>query len=261
MILAILVLPCVWFILHLILRSPSLVEPFVISHRGAAAFAPENTLAGVSEAVNQGAEFVEVDVQRSADGVLVIMHDRTVDRTTDGTGEIQGLSWEELQSLDAGAHFSQKYAGEPIPTLDSVLGLVAGESITLVLEAKNPELYPGIEHEIADHLEKANLADQTVVVSFGHDWLERFHKVSPETPLGKLYVWMGSPGQASGVRLVDVHWLSVVLDPTLVRRAHQRGYQVVVWTVNNDALMRLLLWLGVDGITTDRPDLWSKVTS
>lgn len=254
------VLLVVWLTLHLVLRSQPIAEPFIISHRGAAAYAPENTLTGVSEAVNRGAQFVEIDVQRSADGVLVVMHDRTVDRTTNGTGEIRELTWEELRALDAGEHFAQEFTGEPIPTLESVLELVARARINLVLEAKNPRLYPGMEHQIADHLQRFNLEDHVIVVSFDHDWLSRFHQIAPAVSLGKLYVWAGSLQKAPEADFVDVHWLSVILDPTLVRRAHHRGYQVAVWTVNSVWCMKLLLWLGVDGITTDRPDLGSEVT-
>lgn len=233
--------------------------PFMISHRGAAAFAPENTLAGVAEAIRQGARFVEVDVQRSADGVLVLIHDSTVDRTTDGTGEVGQLTWGEMQGLDAGSHFSPGFAGEPIPTLESLLESTAGRDVILILEAKDPQRYPGIERQLAEMLRRFKAQERAIVISFDHGWLCRFYDVAPEVPLGGLWVWMGSLRYLPPLRLVDVHWASAIADPTLVSRAHRRGYEVVVWTVNSAWRMKLLLWLGVDGITTDRPNLWSQV--
>ena len=254
-----LVLPLSWLVLHLVLRSESLREPFMISHRGARALAPENTLAGVSEAIDRGAVFIEVDVQRTADGVLVVIHDNTVDRTTEGTGRIGALTYDEMRSLDAGSHFSTEFAGEPVPALDAILELVAAKQVTLVLEAKSPELYPGIEQQIAEALQRFEVEDRVIVISFDHDWLERFHEAAPQVRLGKLWVWMGRSEPLPMTSLVDVYWLSVIADPTLVKRAHAQGYEVVVWTVNDPWVMKLLLWLGVDGITTDRPDLWPEV--
>jgi len=247
------------FILYLVLRSRPLRGPFMVSHRGARALAPENTLAGVSGAIDRGAVFIEVDVQRSADGVLVVIHDNTVDRTTDGTGKVGELTYDEIGRLDAGSHFSTEFAGEPIPTLDAILELVAAKQVTLVLEAKSPELYPGIEQQIAEALQRFEVQDRVIVISFDHDWLERFHEAAPQVRLGELWTWMRRSRPLPMTRLVDVYWPSVIVDPTLVKRAHAQGYEVVVWTVNNPWAMKLLLWLGVDGITTDRPDLWPKL--
>ena len=247
------------FILYLVLRSRPLREPFMISHRGARALAPENTLAGVSEAIDRGAVFIEVDVQRTADGVLVMIHDNTVDRTSDGIGKVGELTYGEIGRLDAGSHFSTEFAGEPIPTLDAILELVAAKQVTLVLEAKSPELYPGIEQQIAQALQRFEVQDRVIVISFDHEWLERFHEAAPQVRLGELWVWMGRSKSLPMTGLVDVYWPSVIVDPTLVKRAHAQGYEVVVWTVNDTWVMKLLLWLGVDGITTDRPDLWPEV--
>ena len=121
-----------------LINSQYIENPIMISHRGAAGLAPENTLASIREAIGQGAQFIEVDVQRSADGVLVLMHDRTVNRTTDGRGTIRELTWDEISELDAGSSFSPEFTGEPVPSLDSVLGLIRKSPVNLVLEAKNP---------------------------------------------------------------------------------------------------------------------------
>lgn len=248
-----------WLALRLTLRSRPVEAPFMLSHRGAAALSPENTIAGVSEGIRQGAEFIEVDVRRSADGALILMHDWNVARTTDGTGSIGELTWDEIGRLDAGSYFSPEFVGEPVPTLDSVLELMAQRDITLVVEAKDPRRYPGIEQQIAGSLRGFEASDRVVVVSFDHGWLREFHMIAPDIPLGEIWIWLGRSRENAPIELVCVHWASVLVDPTLISRAHSHGHKVVAWTVDTAWCMRLLLWLGVDGITTNRPDLWTTV--
>ena len=233
----------------------------VISHRGAAGLAPENTLAALREAINQGAGLIEIDVHRTADGVLVLMHDETVDRTTEGAGAVRELTWDEINKLDAGSHFSPEFAGESVPSLDSALELIAEWPVTLVLEVKNPHLYPGIEQQILETMRRFDASDRVIVMSFDHGWLERFKKseLASDITIG-LISWLPcNMAQIPSTRMVSVYWPSVLLPPTSVRRIHNQGYQVWVWTVNHTRLMRLLMWLGVDGIVTDRPDRWPEV--
>lgn len=245
-----------WLGAHLLLRLGSRSSPIAISHRGAAGLAPENTLVSIRRAVEVGARWIEIDVQRSADGVLVVMHDARVDRTTDGAGAIAGMTWEQIHRLDAGSSFASGFAGEPVPSLDGVLEALAGWPGTLVLEGKDPDRYPGIERDLVETLDRFGVTDRVIVVSFDHGWLSRFHRLAPEVPIGRLGLWM-SPGLAEPrADFIGVYWLSVILDPTLLARAHARGEDVWVWTVNDPRLMSLLRWLGVDGITTDHPERW-----
>jgi glycerophosphoryl diester phosphodiesterase len=246
-----LLLLALWIGAHLLLRTPPRRPPYGISHRGAAAFAPENTLAGIREAIARGASHVEIDVQRTADGALVVLHDERVDRTTDGHGAVGELTLAELRALDAGK-------GERIPTLDEVLDLVAAAPIELVLEAKHPARYPGIDAQIAAALGRTDLEGRVLVISFDRRWLRRFHQVAPGIDLGDLYVWKGPWEGERVARLVGVFWGSVLADPTLIWRAHRRGYEVGAWTIDRAWCMRLLLWLGVDAVTTNRPDLWAR---
>jgi len=249
-----------WLILHLVLRSQAITEPYVVAHRGGAGLAPENTLAAVSEAIDRGVKSIEVDVQRTSDGVLVIVHDTTVERTTNGKGIVGELTWEEISHLDAGSHFSPKFAGERIPTLDNILEMTTEKSVTLFLEAKSPKNYHGIEMQIAEAIQRLEAKDQVVVISFDHEWLKRFEETAPDMRLGWLSLWMGKTPQSLKCTIADVCWISIIIDPTLVTRLHDKDYEVVVWTVNAPWLMKVMLWLGVDGITTDRPDLWAEVT-
>jgi glycerophosphoryl diester phosphodiesterase len=244
-----------WGALHVLLRSQPLEGTVMISHRGMAGSAPENTLAAIDEAIRRGAQFVEIDIRRSADGVIVLMHDQAVDRTTNGQGRVGELAWDEISTLDAGSHFSPTFAGEPVPTLDDVLTLLQTSSITLVLEVKQPDRYPGIALQVAEKLQQFDLGTRVVVVSFDHDWLDKFGSLMPDVPVGYLQVGACIRRQMPGDSLVDVHWISVLVDPTLIWRMHRRGHRVWAWTVNDVRLARLLTWLGVDGITTDHPDM------
>jgi glycerophosphoryl diester phosphodiesterase len=247
-----------WGGLLVLLRSDPLERPALICHRGLAGWAPENTLAAMREAISRGAQFAEVDVRRSVDGVIVLMHDETVDRTTDGQGRVDELTWDEISKLDAGSHFSPVFVGEPVPTLDEALALVASSTVTLVLEVKQPSRYPGIALQVADVLGESDLHDRVVVVSFDHDWLNRLGDLMPAARVGYLQVHPGIPRRMYGNGVLDVHWSGVLLDPTLIRRAHRQGHRIWVWTVNDAWLMRLLVWLGVDGITTDHPERYPE---
>lgn len=254
----------VWFLLHLFIHPEQIRESFVIGHRGAAAQAPENTIAGVRKAIELGADFVEIDVQRSADGDLVVMHDRTVDRTTNGTGPVAELSTAALQALDAGSSFSADFAGERVPTLDEMLSLVenkvspSGGDFTLAVEVKDPENFPGIAEQIAQTLAERQVEDQVIVLSFDHDWLLRFRSMAPEVRV--VPIWFSIPHKPppQGTAFVSVWWPIVLLDPTLVARTHRQGYPVLTWTVNQAWQMRLLHWLGVDGFATDDPEIFNR---
>lgn len=246
----------IWIVLHVILRSSPLQDPVLIGHRGAAALAPENTLAAISAGIDRGVDMVEIDIQQSADGVLVLMHDATVDRTTNGSGSVRDLSWDELRALDAGAWFSPSFAGERVPSLAEALALTEDAPVRLVIEVKDPDRYPGITENLAALLDEFDAHDRVTVISFDHAWLRDFRTRSPAIPLGYLYIAALSPGDLPDNAFMNVHWTNVIVDPTLIWRAHRSDRQIMVWTVNNSTLIRALRWMGVDGITTDDPALW-----
>ncbi|GLZ56321.1 glycerophosphodiester phosphodiesterase family protein [Actinomycetospora sp. NBRC 106378] len=219
--------------------------PEVIAHRGASADAPENTLAAITEARRQGADGVEVDVQRTADGVLVLHHDATPRRTTDAAAELAdrplgGLTLAELRSLDAGA-------GERIPTLADLLD-AAGE-LDLFLELKDPWHYPGIGREVV-----AALAGRpAVVMSFDAGAVREL--AGPGVIVGQLLA--AAPDAAllddiaTYAELVTVDHRAMHAD--LAAAIRDRGMSPGVYTVNEGAEMRRMLDLGVDRIITDRP--------
>ena len=251
-----LLLPLMWAALHLLLRQKPALRPTMIAHRGGGGLAPENTLAAVEAGLAHNADGIEVDVSRSADGILVVMHDTTVDRTTNGSGPVAKLTWAELSQLDAGSHFSADFAGEPIPSLETILERLEATNSTLVIEVKDPELYPGLETDLLALLDPFTAQERVRVISFDVDWLLKFHQIAPEIPTGALSYWVLTPPQIPAMDVAIVFWPSIILDPTLIYRLHQAGFSVATFTVNNPQLMRWLLWLGADVIITDRPDLW-----
>ena len=243
-----------WAILHTWLR-PRQNSPFIIGHRGAAGLAPENTLAALREGIRQGAKFLEVDLQRSADGQLLIFHDTLLERTTNGLGALCSRTWEELRQLDAGSYFSPDFAGERIPLLAEALALIMPHAaVTLVIEAKDPHTYPYMARDLAEMLTQFQAEQRVIVISFDHVWLSEFHRLAPRVPLGALcwgnYFNLNLPT----LGIINVDWPRIILDPTFVSRMHGQGNQVWVYTVNDLRLMRLLAWLGVSGLTTDYPN-------
>ena len=228
---------------------------YAVSHRGAASIAPENTLAGVRVGVQSGAPFIEIDVRMTKDGVLVLMHDSTVDRTTDGSGKVGGLDWQYLSTLDAGSWFGEEFTGEPVPRLSSVLEYMKGKASTLVIEVKSPGSYPGIETVLAGALRHYGMEKEVVLISFDGGWIERAGRIMPEAALGVLYVYPFTFPSPEEVTYVSVFWPSLVLDPSLVWRLRQKGFPVWAWNVDSHLLAGFLEWKGVDGLTLDRPGL------
>lgn len=244
-------------LLHLLFRPRESQPPFMIGHRGAAGLAPENTLAALKAGIAHGAKFVEVDVQRSSDGVLVVFHDDTLERTTNGHGLLREKTAAELVALDAGSWFGSNFAGERIPTLDEALQVTRAHGVTLVIEAKSPAEYPGIDRQLAQWIKTHDAAGEVIVISFDHVWLRGFKQLMPDVPVG--YVWINredEPSDSLRGEVSDVYWWRPLLDPALVWRTRRQGFEMWVWTVDHVWAMRLLVWLGVRGITTNRPDLW-----
>jgi glycerophosphoryl diester phosphodiesterase len=245
-----------------------------VAHRGASAFVPENTLASFRRAIAAGAELLELDVQRTRDGELVIMHDTSVARTTNARRALPGrapwhvgdLTFDELRGLDAGSWKSLRFAGEPVPTLAEVIALIDASPAGMLLELKSPDLYPGIEAEVATqmkafdgYVERSVAASRLVVESFDLASLRAYRDLEPTVPIGVL----GAPRAASLAELAT--WADQVnpdhraIDAGYVAEIHRVGMRCLTWTVNRDAAMRHAIGLGVDGIITNRPELLRAV--
>lgn len=242
---------------HLFFRTKTSNRPIVIAHRGAGKLAPENTMASIHAAIDHRVGYVEVDIQRSKDNVLCLLHDDSVDRTTNGKGLVRQLLWDEVCQLDAGSHFSAVCANERIPTLEQALAAVKEQDVKLALELKSPAHYPNLESEVHAAIQRHQMGQQVAIISFDYESLRQIHALAPEIPLAAISWYPGQTPQFA--KIVDLFFVSVLLDPTLLYRMRRRGHSVWVWTVNNQLIMRLLMFLGVDGITTDRPDLFNKI--
>lgn len=246
----------------------------VVAHRGASAYAPENTLSALRLGMAMAADQVEVDVRRTADGELVVVHDDDLARTTDAATVFPGrrsyrvgdCTLAELRQLDAGSWKADAYAGEPIPTLAEVLDAVQGTGVGLLLEAKEPAAYPGIGSGIRDLLHDFAYwrdADerQLLLVSFDADFLTGYHALAPQTALG----YIGTPrvGElpaiASWARFVNPEHTDVT-EP-LVAAIHGAGLATYAWTTNDSTEMQRAVRAGVDGVVTDHPDLGDLLPS
>lgn len=240
-------------------------RPLNIAHRGARDVAPENTLAAFQAALEAGADGIELDVTRCATGEIVVLHDDTVDRTTDGTGPVSALAFGALRELDAGAWFSARYAGERIPTLAEVLDAVGGR-LRINIEIKGRAWRgDGIEAEIAEMVRARGLASSVIISSFNPWALARMKRAAPSLACALLYASLTAhldlgPSLAHHLLRVEaVHPHLRLVTPFYIARAQRHGLRVNVWTVNEEAEMRRLTALGVDGIITDHPALLRQV--
>ncbi|MED4287264.1 glycerophosphodiester phosphodiesterase family protein [Priestia megaterium] len=232
-----------------------------VAHRGASAYAPENTIAAFDKAVEMKADYIEIDVQRSKDGKLVVIHDTTVDRTTDGTGKVGNLTFNELRNLDAGSWKGEQFVGAQIPTFDEILDRYRGK-IGILIELKAPELYPGIEENIAEKLKKRSLDkpqnEKIIVQSFNHNSIKKMNELLPKVPIGVL---TSSSADATEQALQEFSTYADyfnpsygIVTPDLVNQVHSLGMQIGSWTVRSQEAANFLLDVGVDAIITDYPD-------
>jgi glycerophosphoryl diester phosphodiesterase len=223
-----------------------------IAHRGASAYAPENTIAAFEEALRLHARAVEMDVRLSRDGVPVILHDATVERTTDGRGPVDQLTVDELQSLDAGSWKDPQFAGVRIPTLDEALAVLAGKARP-ILELK-ADLDPQL---LEDILRRYRLERTALIISFAEPRLVAVRKHSRDLQVGLLaHAWTPDLPQrcaALGAQVLDLN--NEVLSLERVAAAEAQGVEVWCYTVNDVGLAAACAAMGVKGITTDRPDL------
>lgn len=255
--------------------QPSLAEPSAkprnIAHRGGALLWPENTLYAFERAVALEVDMIEMDIHASADGHLVVIHDDTVGRTTNGTGRVGDFSLEEIQSLDAGYHFSPDGTAFPhrgkglrIPALREVLERF--RSVPLLIEMKHA--LPPMEDDLCGLIEEFGAEDRVIVASFHHEALVRFRQRCPSVPTSasrqeaRRFVMAQRTGtarilrpRAAYLQLPEYAEGRLLLTASLIRAANATFAEVHAWTINDEEAMRRLIELGVDGIVTDRPDL------
>ncbi|MFJ5292805.1 glycerophosphodiester phosphodiesterase [Streptomyces sp. NPDC088348] len=253
----------------------SLGGPVVYAHRGASAYAPENTLESIDRARALGFDWVENDVQRTRDGVLVVIHDDTLTRTTDvkrvfpdrGPWRVKDFTAAEIARLDAGSWFDKRFAGARVPTLREYMERVGRNRQRLLLELKEPEAYPGIERQILDLLDELGWLDEPhvtrrlVVQSFSADSIRTVHALRPDLRTA----FLGTPNVADLPRYaaftdqinpqhttISAGWVAAV---HRLLGAHGKPMEVDTWIVDDAATARKVKEMGVDGIITNAPDV------
>lgn len=225
--------------------------PLVIAHRGASGSAPENTMAAFQRAVAAKADMIELDVQRTKDGQVVVIHDHTLKRTTNGTGEVRQYTLEELRQFDAGSWYGAEFAGERIPTLAEVLRAIKGKC-GINIEIKNlPYRDPGVESAVLAVLRETEFPlDQVIISSFDHRCLVRVAELEPNVRVAALFAH--NPASLAGIDTPVLHPYYPVVDAEFMSWA--KGRMVNVWTVDAPEKWQALIALGVDGIITNHPD-------
>jgi glycerophosphoryl diester phosphodiesterase len=217
----------------------------ITGHRGAAKLEPENTLRSIQKAIDLGVDQIEIDVHLTRDGHLVVIHDATVDRTTNGHGAVADLTLEAIRRLDAGK-------GERIPTLQEAIDLVRGKVI-LQIELKGPDT----AQPVVSAIEANGIENQVVVTSFVHDRLRETRRLNRNIRLGAL--WSKPPAnaceQAIDIGAEAIHIQHQYIDAALVQKAHSLGLKIRAWNPDTVEEMQRVIELGVDAIGSNRPDL------
>ena len=235
-------------------------NPVVYGHRGASKYAPENTAAAFELALSQGADGFELDTMLSQDGVPVVIHDSSVDRTTNGSGKVDLMKLEELHQLDAGSWFSEEFKGERIPSLEAIFARFKDRALVNV-ELKNHHApFNDLPVMVVDIAKKVGILDQLIFSSFDPTNLVRIKHLAP-----RAYVALITAGTFFGIMLnsrllsflspVYIHPHFSECSPTFIDHQHQRNRKVNTWTVNLPEDIQKLLDDGVDGIITDDPGL------
>lgn len=238
--------------------------PRWVAHRGAGKLAPENTLAAFRLGAQYGYRMFECDAKLSSDGVVFLMHDATLDRTTNGTGTGGDRPWSELSQLDAGSWHSRAYAGEPLPTLENLARFCLANGYFFNIEIKPT---PGVEQLTGEVVAReaarlwAGSAVPPLLTSFRPESLQGAQAVAPHLPRGLLLdtLWKGWLETALTLECSAIVCNHALWDRSTVTQAQSAGFRTLSYTVNDDWAVQRLIELGTDGIITDRVDLFSPV--
>ncbi len=252
-------------LLVLFLTTPCMAQNVqVTAHRGASGHAPENTVSSVRKALEMGVDRIEIDVQQTSDGKVILLHDKTLDRTTDSKGKVANMTYDQLKGVKAHGGFQQQFPDESIPLLEDVFQLMDGTTEFVIEIKAGSRTYPGIEDNVAALIKKYKAEKWALVHSFNDRVLRHLHAHHPEIRLQKLFV-----SYSAGIML-DFRLHAVALskydyvegfgigkggvNAKLVNQLQQMGKTVHVWTVNKEEEMMELIGLGVNGIITNYPE-------
>jgi len=245
--------------------APDMIAPLFAAHRGGAALWPENSLLAFRNALALGADFLELDVHLSRDGEVMVIHDATLDRTTDGSGPVREHTAAELRALHLKDVVGAPTA-EPVPTLDEVVALAAAGQRQMLLEIKTDDRkrrYPGIEEKVMAVLDRHRFTSFAIVMAFERETWRRVREIRPDARAGALYSARALPAAAiepelqalrqAGIGFVGLDQRLVTAD--VARQARLAGLTLGVWTVNERDAIERFIGQGVGVVITDRPDL------
>jgi len=243
----------------------------VIAHRGFSSKAPENTMASLKKSFHSGISHAEIDVQLSQDGEVILLHDSTLGRTTNGHGKVADKTFKELNQLDAGQWFSSQFKGEKIPSLQEVLKWLPRKDFTLIIEIKSSKGSDGIESKVASLIKQSGKSKQIWLKSFDKKVLQKLHSYVPEIP--KVFVFLAH-NQTLGItlgtklnwgrlfselKLINVSYLqphSFFLTKSLAKKLKYQGFKIIAWGVNTKRRLNQMKERKVDFIETDYP-VWA----
>ncbi len=233
-------------------------QPLIYGHRGARAHAPENTLPAFQTAFDMDADGIELDVHMSKDGRLVVIHDYTLERTTNSRGSVADFTAAELARLDAGSHYSPAFAGVGVPTLDAALNLAAGRGVNIEIKSTDPFGGPEVD-AVAALIRDRDLYDTVIVSSFNPITLIKMRWMDRRVRLGLLYsadlpIYLRQAWTSPMIQPEALHPEHTMIDAAYMEAARRMGVAVNTWTVNDPDEARRLAQLGVDMIITDAPD-------
>lgn len=240
-------------------------DVLIFGHRGASTYAPMNTIPAFELAAEQGAHGVELDVHLTADGELIIVHDFTIDHTTDGTGTITDRTLAELKEFDAGSWFDTRFAGEKLPTLDEVFEAV-GDKLYINVEIKTlSRTADGTEEVVAECIHRHNMAERVIVSSFNPYVLKRFRPIAPDIPIGYLLHPASLSHEALTILTPNdyeaLHYYQDMIGDDELEFAKRHDKPINTWTVNDTELAVRLKAQGVRGLITDTPDVMKQALS
>ncbi|PCK22328.1 glycerophosphodiester phosphodiesterase [Bacillus pumilus] len=235
---------------------------YIIAHRGSSSTAPENTIAAFDLAVQQGADYIELDIQLTMDQHVAVIHDDTVDRTTDGSGPVRNYTLDQLKKLDAGSWFDERYAKERIPTLQEILERYS-QRIGILIEIKHPKRQIGIEKAVVDIINRFSYSRHIMVQSFDDTALQRIKADAPS--LRTAFIMKPSALKLTKRKLAVyssfadcLNMKKTMINRWWIDRIHSFGMDVFIWTVKDQKTANRIKKYPIDGVVTDHPPFFQK---
>jgi glycerophosphoryl diester phosphodiesterase len=228
----------------------------VVAHRGAAGKAPENTLASIQQAITDGTDWVEIDVQETADGEVIVIHDSDFMKLASVNLKVWDGTLEQIRDIDIGSWFDPQFSAERVPTLVEVLEASRGKA-HVVIELKYYGHDQQLEQRVVDIVEQLDMVDEVAIMSLKYEGIQKIRALRPDWTIGLL-----SATAIGNLASLDVDFLAVaqgMATPGFVRRSHEQGKKVFVWTINDAVTLSRMMSLGVDGVITDEPALAREV--